>query len=136
MMSNEEVLEIVQLIDNQMDNIHDFNQETRKERKMRIVAELFLRTNGLYSDIQLEQILREANQVYSNIPVVSSSSIGRYLIDENLLTYIGEDKYRYILEKRKQNLLAAKAKGGQHFAENNVSLKDKNGEFIGSIPKR
>ncbi len=76
MMSNEEVLEIVQLIDNQMDNIHDFNQETRKERKMRIVAELFLRTNGLYSDIQLEQILREANQVYSNIPVVSSSSIG------------------------------------------------------------
>ena len=103
-------------------------QEKEKELKMLRVASLFLKEN--LSD---EEIARETG--------ISSSSVGRYLTDTrliHLLSKIGKDgleTFNYIQNKRQENLLAAKKKGGNNFAKNNVAEKDELGKFTGSRRK-
>ena len=103
-------------------------QEKEKELKMLRVASLFLKENLSDEEIALET-------------GISSSSVGRYLTDTRLiplLTKIGKDgleTFNYIQNKRQENLLAAKKKGGLNFAKNNVAEKDELGKFTGSRRK-
>ena len=64
MMNNEDILTIVRKVDQQMEGYHQDTQDLLKERKIRISVMLFLETKGMYSDMQLERMLSEANKVY------------------------------------------------------------------------
>lgn len=103
-------------------------QEKDRELKMLRVASLFLRENLSDEEISLKT-------------GISSSSVGRYLTDTRLiplLTKIGKDgleTFNYIQNKRGENLFAAKKKGGENFAKNNIAQKDELGKFTGSRKK-
>lgn len=97
-------------------------QERIIREKMKLVAELFLKTN--YSDKEIEKATG-----------ISSSAVGRYLTSPELATMIGNTLYYQIQEQRKANLLAAKVKGGKVYANNNDALQDENGRFTGSRGK-
>ena len=100
--------------------------------KIGIVVEIFVRSNYSLSDAAIAQIISEARKTHEEIPSLERSSVGRYLTDERIATLYSHNVYRIILEKRKDNLLAAKSKGGKAYAENNVPLFDETGKFIGS----
>lgn len=99
-------------------------QDERIKAKVLFLGKLFL-TNPNLSDKEL-----------SEISGISSTSVGRYLTSEDAREVLGEKTFNFIKEKRKENLYKAKVKGGQTFASNNNAIKDNEGRFIGSYPKR
>lgn len=63
---------------------------------------------------------------------ISRSSIQRYLKSELINDMFGEDIYQKIQELLKLNHLSAQKKGGINSFLNNQSVKDRNGQFMGS----
>ena len=110
-------------------------RELEKTRKIRLAVEIFLAHDGLISDAQIEALLRKACSDYPVIPFISRSSVDRYLKDESIIQIYGEKTYRFILEQRLANLMAAKSKGGTAYAQNNDPIKDEIGRFQGSTRK-
>ena len=122
------------------------NEEARKagdklnkiilaESKIRYVAEIFVRSGYSMTDAEIANIINEAQSVNPLIPSISRSSVDRYLKDTRLRNYYSFDIYNEILEARKNNLLAAKSKGGRAYAENNIPSFDEDGRFTGSIKR-
>ncbi|MBQ6840587.1 MAG: hypothetical protein IJO63_00520 [Bacilli bacterium] len=105
------------------------------ESKIRYVAEIFVRSGYSMSDAEIANIINEAQSVNPFIPTISRSSIDRYLKDSRLNDFYSLDIYHEIMEARKNNLLAAKSKGGKAYAENNVPTYDEDGRFTGSVKK-
>lgn len=103
-------------------------QEQERNLKMLRVASIFLKYN--LSDKEIEK--------QTKIP---SSTVGRYLTDPRLIPlladigYDGQETFKFIQQKRKENLYLAKQKGGQKFADNNIANKDEQGKFTGSRKK-
>ena len=103
--------------------------------KTALVVEIFVRSNYTYSDKMIAEVIGKAREEHPNIPKLERSSVGRYLIHDSIIELYGIEVYRLILEKRKDNLNAAKSKGGKAFAANNTAIKDELGKFQGSIKK-
>lgn len=102
------------------------NQQIEKLEKVKKVVNLFLSEDNLtINDI-------------SKITGIASSSVQRYLHDPFILEIFGTDAEQILSEiemKLKQNSDNGRILGGQVFSNNNTSLKDENGHFIGSIKK-
>lgn len=100
-----------------------------KEQEKKMIEEtiklvnLFLQTNA--SDIELEKLTG-----------ISSSTVGRRLTNKQRILaafpFSGEDVYKEIMLRRKNNLHKAKVLGGQTSMINNIYLKDEIGKFVGS----
>ncbi|MDD2203453.1 MAG: hypothetical protein PHT75_00450 [Bacilli bacterium] len=63
---------------------------------------------------------------------ISSSSVQRYLHDEELISLIGVSTYETIQEKLLLNKKAALSRGGKNSALNNDIMRDDLGRFTGS----
>ncbi|NMA50423.1 MAG: hypothetical protein GX951_01045 [Mollicutes bacterium] len=63
---------------------------------------------------------------------IPTSSVGRYLTCKLAKEVLGEKTFAYIKQKRQENKLKGRSKGGQTFAKNNHYIKDEFGKFIGS----
>ena len=105
------------------------------EMKIRLAVEIFVRSGFSLSDVEISSLLTEAHEVDPRVPTISRSSIDRYLKDEWIREFYSDDIYRVLLEKRKENLMAAKSKGGKSYAQNNVAVFDEDGKFAGSIKR-
>ena len=94
--------------------------------KIKIVVDNFLRDKKTISEIEKET-------------GISSSSIQRYLNDEENIREIYGIDADFIIEeiqrRLKQNKEKGLSKGGINFAKNNISTKDELGHFTGSVRK-
>ena len=122
-------------IDVPRSDLYEAERKLEKTRKICLAVEIFLAHDGLISDAQIEALLRKACSDYPIIPFISRSSVDRYLKDESIIRIYGEKTYRFILEQRLANLMAAKSKGGTAYAQNNDPIKDEIGRFQGSTRK-
>lgn len=109
--------------------------EYKAHIKIALVVEIFVKSNFKASDAEIAQTISEARKLNDQIPSLERSSVGRYLTDYRIVELYGSEIYRIILEARKNNLMAAKSKGGKAFAANNVAIKDEIGHFQGSVKK-
>ena len=118
----------------------DVKKENYINKKMTRVlntVKIFIEKGGNISDIELAETLNEKGIK------TSSSTVGRDLTS-NLIEYynyinqcssLNEEQKKtveFINEKRTQNKLDGKRKGGVNFSINNESIKDKKGHFKGS----
>ena len=103
----------------------NINQKAINE--LLLLLDLFLKTNA--SDKEL-----------SEKTGISSSTVGRRLVDEELMVAAFPSKseeeiheiYLKVKELRQKNLATAKVLGGQHSILNNVFLRSERGNFMGS----
>ena len=109
--------------------------EYRAYSKVALVVEIFVKSGFKASDAEIADIIRNARQSNDKIPSLERSSVGRYLTSNKVVYLYGQEIYKQILEARKNNLMAAKSKGGKSFASQNVAVKDELGHFQGSIKK-
>lgn len=113
----------------------DLQNQYNMELKIRLAVEIFVRSGFSLSDVEISELVTKAHEIDARIPVMSRSSIDRYLKDDRIRKYYSDDIYRVLLEKRRENLMAAKSKGGKSYAENNVPVFDEQGKFTGSIKR-
>ena len=104
------------------------------EFQIRFAVEIFKASDYSLSDVEIANLLKSAREVSPNVPVMSSSTIGRKLIDSRIAEYYGIDEYREILKKRRENLIKGKSKGGKAYAEKNIATRDGR-LFTGSRPR-
>ena len=116
----------------------------KKGERALATARLFCELKGNVSDIELAEILNKRGIE------TSSSTVGRDLTVNlsEYYTYMNESKYgfsglkeeeevivRFIKNKRAQNKLDGKRKGGKNSVKNNEIIRDSNNHFKGSRPR-
>ena len=96
-------------------------------------VELFLEAGGDISDNEIEKLTREAHDIDKAIPVISSSSAGRYLTSIDVERLFNRNIVSEIRSKRQRSLENAKIKGGIASSQSaKYQRKENSREFNGS----
>lgn len=97
------------------------NQSVQKKRNILIVVGEFLRS----PDLSIQELATRVN--------LSPSSVQRYLNDEYIKHYLGNDIDEQIQTYLSEHKKLRSKRGGLSYASNHRALKDEQGKFIGSI---
>lgn len=104
-------------------------QYQEKLKKVKYVVTSFLKEKKT-----IKQIADESGELK-----ISKSSVQRYLNDEQYIKILFGEEAPFIIEEIERRLIENYSDGvklgGNNFAQNNESLKDENGHFIGSRKK-